>query len=112
MPTVGLKIEQRGGVAFGIPGYLGCPVFCIGRRFSHAVAATVTMPKAAVDENDFTSPVEHEIRRSREAPDMESVPVPKPMRHSTHDHFGLGVFGLYSSHNLAALWIRSTSFRN
>ena len=66
-------------VAFDVALDLGLPVFGVRRRQAGTPLASVTMPKAAVDEDRCGVALEHDIRAPRQASNILSEPKPLAM---------------------------------
>jgi hypothetical protein len=56
-----------------IPCNFHLPVFLIGFREMSVAAAAATVPKAAIYKNTYLTANEHEVRLSRQLPDMQTI---------------------------------------
>lgn len=72
------------------------------RLWRAALAARMAMPKAAVYKHDFSTRTKHEVGLSRKIGGVKCVAEAPAMKRASDRHFGPGVFGFDSSHDLAA----------
>lgn len=63
-----------------------------------AVRVFVQVPEAAMHEDHFLSPWEHEIGRARKIAPVQPVPVSHAMHQSANIHLGLGVLCADAAH--------------
>jgi hypothetical protein len=92
-----------GGVARLVAVQFGLPVGPIGTGPVLAGAARVSVPKAAVHEDDAAAGGENQIGTARQVAAMESVAETQAVDHTADSHFGLGVFAPNAAHHGAAL---------
>lgn len=65
-------------------------------------AATMSMPKAAMNEDDFAMFGEDKIRTARQRTNMQTKPVAQTMHERTNDELGTRVFASHGSHDCAS----------
>ena len=90
VPPSGLEVDQIPGVSRLVRADLLAPiVYAAG--WKPAVATFVSVPKAAVNENDLAPGPEDEVGTPGQVAAMERVPVSHTMQQPPDGHFGAGV---------------------
>ena len=89
-------------VSFRVATEFCGPIPAMGGRDT-AMGATVHMPKAAADVDDFAQSRKHEIRRPWQRADMEAVTVAQRVNKSANNQFRRSVLRLDGCHNARAL---------
>ncbi len=91
MPAHATKFPLVAKIALTIPVELRAPKHDPGFGCSCEAAARMSVPKAAMDEDDATTAREHEIRPSRQALAVKAVSIAKPVDLSADGHLGARV---------------------
>jgi len=80
------------------------PEFSPGFRNDFAPSAFVTVPEAAVHENNGAVFRENNIGLTRQVFSVKAVSVPKSVKDRANPHLGIGIPAFYRSHVSAALF--------
>lgn len=94
-------------VAPDVPRELGLPEIPPGFGVGRASAAFVTVPEAAMDEDDHSPRGEYDVRATREIAPVQPEPVAQTMKQAPHGQFRLRVLASDAAHEQAARWVRS-----
>ena len=86
-----------------VPRYLRPPEIDMGLGHDIFGAPPVPMPEAPVDEDDRPVLRQHQIRRPRQPPVIEPIPISPPPQLAPHDPFGRRVPGTNARHALVPL---------
>jgi hypothetical protein len=76
--------------------YLSYPIFVIVDRYAIATRAIMTMPEAAVNEDNFSQAAENEIRATWQALTMQPITISLCIKEPADKHLGASVLALYS----------------
>ena len=102
VPAGGFQLTALLAVTFPGAGALGFPEKGVRLGGVLPGAAVVEVPEAAVDEDDFASASEDQVRVSGQAHAagfaMEAVPVSLGVQKAAHQQLGLGVFAADAGH--------------
>jgi len=80
------------------------PEFFVGFRHAGEFTAFVTVPEAAIDENDGFVFSEDDVGFSRQFLPMQAEPVSGAMEQGADKQFGLGVLAFDPAHDPASLF--------
>ena len=97
-------------VALFVAFYFLLPELAIVLGQHEVFAAFVTVPEAAVDEDDGAVFAQHYVGGAGQALDIYAVAVAMGMQVATHNQLGLGVLALDARHALVPLFFYITNF--
>jgi len=86
LPTSPSKQRSNLGVPCTISRYLLNPVLGIRFRNSRTAGTAMPVPKAPVDENYFTTPVEYDVRAAGQFTSVQPVAITRGMQEPPHRH--------------------------
>lgn len=98
-PTISFQLSHIGRVSNSIAPDLRLPILPIGFGNAVPARAIVPMPKASVNEYDFSSSGKDEIWFAGEADSVQSVSVSHTEDQTTNGHFRAGVTTLHGPHD-------------
>jgi hypothetical protein len=85
-------------IAGDVAGALGGPEIGAGGGDNRSIFATVTVPEAAVHEDDGAEPGQHDVRASGEVFAMQAEAVAEGVEGGADTHFGLRIGGADGRH--------------
>lgn len=101
-PAVSTECDQVSDVALTVAIDLLRPIFRVGLRLPGTAGAIMTVPEAAVDEDNLTPACENEIRLSRQRLAVQPVSVASGVQQVAHGPFWLRILGFDSLHSAPA----------
>lgn len=103
LPALTAKTAMGRCITGFVAGKLGLPKSRSCYRHDTAFMTTMPVPKATMDHDDLTASREHQVRATRQRPDVEPVAVSKRMNSTANDQLGAGVFSTNSRHAVLSL---------
>lgn len=104
VPTHAAQLEAFGKVALAVALNLGLPEVGTGLGKDKVAAAFMTMPEAAVHEDDGAVLAEHDVGGAGQAADVDAETKPPGKQVLAHQNFGLGVAAADAGHALVPLF--------
>lgn len=104
VPTHAAQLEAFGKVALAVALNLGLPEVGAGLGKDGVAAAFMTMPEAAVHEDDGAVLAEHDVGRAGQAADVDAEAEPPGKQVLAHQDLGLGVTAADAGHALVPLF--------
>ena len=104
MPAEEAELDAFLYVALFVAFYFLLPELAIALWHYKVFAAFVTVPEAAVDEDDCLVFAQYNVGGTRQAFDVYAVAVAVGVQITAHNHFGLCVLALDARHALVPLF--------
>ena len=104
MPAEVAQLDAFFHVALFVAFYFLLPELAIALWHYKVFATFVTVPEAAVDEDDCLVLAQYYVGGAGQALDIYAVAVAVGMQVTAHDHLGLGVLALDARHALVPLF--------
>ena len=104
MPAEAAQLDAFFDIALFVAFYFLLPEWGVTLGHYKVTAAFVTVPEAAVDEDDGAVLAQYYVGGAGQALDIYAVAVAVGMQVAAHDHLGLGVLALDARHALVPLF--------
>ena len=104
VPTHAAQLEAFGKVAFAVALNFGLPEVGTGLGKDKVAAAFMTMPEAAVHEDDGAILAEHDVGGAGQAADVDAEAESLGKQELAHQDLGLGVTAADAGHALVPLF--------
>lgn len=98
LPAGFSKLTHVAAVAFAIPRPFGLPEFSVRFRSNSTVPATMHVPEASVNKNDFVVPRQDKVRFSGQVFSVKAKSESHLMHQTSHNHFRFRILAADTRH--------------